>query len=120
MVSRETQKFIKLVEAKEDIEFGVRQAFEDAERSPIIGTVGSYRGDKGQLFYLISSPTEVSEYCDTINVVNTTAVLNIGAGDSSGSRFTDNYQLYLCDNGSQKQMAISDAIRRWMKKENVM
>jgi hypothetical protein len=117
MVSSETQKFIKLVEAKEDIEFGVRQAFEDAHKMPIISGHG---GERGQLFYLISSPTEISEYQDTISVVNTSAVLNIGAGDASGSRFHGNYQLYLCDNGPQKQMAISDAIRRWMKKENVM
>ena len=120
MVSRETKKFIKLVEAKEDIEMGIRQAFENAHNMPIIGTTHSYSGDKGQLFYMISNPTETSEYVDTISVVNTAAVLNIGAGDSSGSRFTDNYQLYLCDNGSQKQMAINDAIFRWMKKENVM
>ena len=78
------QKFIKLVEAKEDIEMGIRQAFEDAERKSEVNTLPVFVGLQSETGY----PHEgVLDYA--ANLIST----DTGSLQLRGIFKNENYQL---------------------------
>lgn len=107
-ISKDTKKYIQLVEMQQDIEHGIRAAFEQAKENPIL------RDERKNRFWLISNPTTNSEFIDTITLVDAVSFGNIALGSSDGAMHhsEQNYELYPeVDETSAKR----DAYNRWMK-----
>lgn len=94
----------KIMEAV-DMRQQVIDAFQQADKNPLTTT------SHGNRFWMISSPTNLSDLNDTIVLVDVLSIMKIGIGTMDiGDIDEQNYELYPYD---QKEAAIDGAIQRW-------
>jgi len=108
MTSKETKKYIHLVEKQEHVRHGIDAAFDNARQMPIV------RGGKNR-FWLISDPSgprasREHEYNDTVSLVDTGGFGNIAKG-SVPHHLDYNYELHP---EADESAAKRDAYNRWM------